>query len=359
LNKAKLAPLVAIVGGGSLLGREVRDVLSAGGLAVRTKLIGTDESEARTLTAEGGEPVVMTALDEENLAGARVVFLAGSAASSSKAFQVLSRRGPGPAVVDLTHALEDHAKARLRAPVVEPSDYEVAADAVHVIAHPASIVLAFFYTRLRQKHPFRRSIAHVFEPASERGQPGLDELRDQTVSLLAFKRLPKAVFDEQVSFNLLARYGSEAPEALEKFQLRIERDLASLLASYGERYSATPRERGRLVRSAQVPSLRLIQAPVFHGHSFSVWVEFEESPIVDALEQALACPEIDVRDANVEAPTNVGIAGQSGIAVGAITVDSNDPRAAWFWVVADNFRIVAENAVAVARALIGENGRAG
>jgi aspartate-semialdehyde dehydrogenase len=56
----------------------------------------------------------------------------------------------------------------------------------------------------------------------------------------------------------------------------------------------------------------------------------------------------------VDAPTNVGFAGQSGLAVGAISVDSNDPRACWFWVVADNFRILADNAVAVLRSLLAE-----
>jgi aspartate-semialdehyde dehydrogenase len=45
------------------------------------------------------------------------------------------------------------------------------------------------------------------------------------------------------------------------------------------------------------------------------------------------------------------MAGESGIAVGAITADRNNPRAVWFWVVADNIRIMAENAVAVARPL--------
>jgi aspartate-semialdehyde dehydrogenase len=206
------------------------------------------------------------------------------------------------------------------------------------MAHPAAIALAIFYSRLAFAFPFRRSVAHVFEPASERGQPGLDELKDQTVSLLTFKRWPRAVFDEQIGFNLLSSYGSDAPESLRKIESRIERDLASLLVHGG----------------LPMPSLRLVQAPVFHGHSFSVWVEFADNPGAVALERALPSASIDVRDSSVDAPTNVGFAGQSGLAVGAISVDSNDPRACWFWVVADNFRILADNAVAVLRSLLAE-----
>ena len=98
-----------------------------------------------------------------------------------------------------------------------------------------------------------------------------------------------------------------------------------------------------------MPSLRLIQAPVFHGYSVSAWVEFEESTGMDAIFQSLASANIDVRTKDHEPPTNVGVAGQGGITVGSITQDRNQPRAWWFWVVADNLQIAAENAWEVAR----------
>jgi hypothetical protein len=49
----------------------------------------------------------------------------------------------------------------------------------------------------------------------------------------------------------------------------------------------------------------------------------------------------------------VGVAGQSGIAVGAIAADRNHPRACWLWAAADNLRLVADNALSVAAALLG------
>jgi hypothetical protein len=45
----------------------------------------------------------------------------------------------------------------------------------------------------------------------------------------------------------------------------------------------------------------------------------------------------------------VGVAGQDGVAVGAVAMDRNDPQACWCWLVADNLRLAAENAVAVGR----------
>jgi len=51
-------------------------------------------------------------------------------------------------------------------------------------------------------------------------------------------------------------------------------------------------------------------------------------------------------------PSNAGIAGQSGLSVGAIEEDRNHPRAAWIWLVADNLRLAAENAIAVAKEVL-------
>lgn len=341
MDRPNFPPVVAIVGGGSLLGRELGELLSETKARFRVKLIGADENEAGSLTEQGGEPLIMTELDEENLAEAAVVFLAGSENSSRRALQIVSRAGASPVIVDVTNALEGDPKAALRAPVVEPRDFHPPLDVLHVVAHPAAIALALFLSRLHQKFPIRRSVINAFEPASERGKRGIDELQQQTVNLLTFKNLPKDVFDEQAGFNLLSRYGSEAPEALEKFESRIERHLAALLAQSG---------------TVPMPSVRLIQAPVFHGHSFSAWVEFEANPGTQALEAELATTQIDVRGPDVEAPTNVGIAGQGGIAVGGIRPDRNEPRAAWFWVVADNLRLTAENALMLARALLPEGG---
>jgi aspartate-semialdehyde dehydrogenase len=48
----------------------------------------------------------------------------------------------------------------------------------------------------------------------------------------------------------------------------------------------------------------------------------------------------------------VGITGESGLSVGAITQDRNHARACWIWMVADNLRLTVENALAVAKELL-------
>ncbi len=327
----------ALIGSESLLGREIRDIAASSSPALDLHLIAGDDEQPGKLTLVGEEPALVGALDAESLAGARAVFLAGSAESSRQALELLDRQ-PGPVIIDLTGAAENHPDARLRAPLVE-SEAEPDAPAVNVVAHPAAIALALLLRRLHARDAIRRSVVQVFAPASEYGTPGVEELQQQTVSLFSFKTLPRAIFDTQLAFNLLARYGEEAPVALEDSELRIEHHLATLLGLPGEG------------RGAPLPSLRLVQAPVFHGYSFSAWVDFYANPGVEALKSGLATLSIEVRGSEFEPPTNVGHAGQSGIAVGAIASDRNSPQACWFWLVADNLRLAAENAVALAQQL--------
>jgi aspartate-semialdehyde dehydrogenase len=285
------------------------------------------------LGADDEEVLALVPLTVESLTGSKVAFLAGSEASSRRALKL--NPPDGPVLIDLTGALEDQPHARLRAPTAEPTRSLPEPGLIPVIAHPAAIACAMLLTSLAKIGPVRRSIIHVFEPASERGKKGLDELRQQTVGVLTFQKLKMDVFDAQLGFNLLARYGEEALEPLEGVEERILRHVASLLALYP---------------SVPMPSLRLIQAPVFHGHSFSIWVEFDEIPNLTTLTEGLGAAGFDVR--SDDPPTNVSVAGMSGLSVGAIAVDPNQPRACWIWMVSDNLRLVAENALAVARGFL-------
>jgi aspartate-semialdehyde dehydrogenase len=92
-----------------------------------------------------------------------------------------------------------------------------------------------------------------------------------------------------------------------------------------------------------LPSLRLIQVPVFHGYSMSAWIEFAGNISVEEVRFALVSAQIEVRSAGEEVPTNVDIAAQSGIQVGDVRVDRNNPRAVWIWLVVDNLRWIADS----------------
>jgi aspartate-semialdehyde dehydrogenase len=270
------------------------------------------------------------------------VIVAGSQEGALKAYNFVKTAGGHPPLIDATAQLESQPEARILAPLLdsEPPGDSQSPGWLLVIAHPAACALALVLARLARRKSIRQAVAHIFEPASERGKRGVSELHQQTTSLLSFKTLDKDIFDAQLGFNLLAQYGSEAPAKLSAVEQRIERHIATLIS----------REHSGSV--IPMPSLRLVQAPVFHGYSISLWAEFEDAIDAAELGEALASARIEVRGQGDQAPDNVGAASQSGLMAGDVRIDRNNSRAAWFWVVADNIRLTAD-AVAALLPVIG------
>ena len=328
-----MAETIALVGSESLLGREIREVFGESALGQDLRLVAAEGEEPGKLTDVGDSVAFLTKLAPDAVEDSAVVILAGPSETSQ---QVLDLK-PSGTIIDLTYFTEDDPEARVRAPLVEGHDPSGSLAGPQIVAHPAAVAIAMVMARLHETHPLRQAIVHIFEPASERGQAGIDELQEQTMSLLNFQQLPKKVFDTQLSFAMLAQFGEQAPTRLEEVEERIERHLATLLERFG---------------SIPMPSLRLLQAPVFHGYTFSLWVDFEDAPSVDEIEDCLRDDSIDVRTSDTEAPSNIVVAGQSGVAVGGVRPDRNSSSAYWLWMAADNLRLAAETAALIARELV-------
>lgn len=321
---------LALIGADNLLGREIKEVLET---AHRTAHIESFASNGEAnFGEEEGEAVYRQAVTPETLGNADAVILAGSPEGSAKALAAVKGLPAPVKIIDCTGALDQEANARIFAPWI---DEALPHEQIVVVAHAAAAALALLLSRLTS-HSIARAVFEIFEPASEQGSLGIAELQQQTTNLLSFKALEKKIYDAQVSFAMLPVYGSDAAISLATIEQRVERHLATILA--------------RLIHMGNVvamPSLRLMQAPVFHGYTISGWIEFEKLAHADEVETALSSPEIDVRTGDQEAPTNVGVAGQSGLTVGDIRVDRNNPRAVWIWAAADNLRIVADSVAAI------------
>lgn len=318
-----------LVGGDTLLGKEVRELCAARKLPVDLIVAGTAADE-RVLTELEGEAAILEPLEASTFQDASAVLLAGNRQSSEQALSFLHGLKLGAAVVDVSGLLEELPAARLRAPLIEQAT--VLDAGIHVVAHPAALSLGRLLQMLHAVSPIRSCLATVFEPASERGSAGLEEMHQQSVSLFAFQPMPKRVFDAQATFNLLPRYGEEAETNLEDVEQRIEKHLAVFLAP----------------RGIPMPSVRLLHAPVFHGYCQSVWVEFERRPMIGELEHALSEGGVDLRRRGEEPVSNVSVAGQSGLAVSDIRADRGNGRACWLWLASDNLRAAADNAVLIA-----------
>jgi aspartate-semialdehyde dehydrogenase len=320
---------VAIVGAGTLKGKELKETLNQSKFpAIDIRLLDDDESLGQ-LDAVGDEVTFVQAVTAESFSDVRVAFFASDEAFTRKHWTLA--RDAGALIVDLSYTLEGEKGAALRSPWSAASDDEAAQ--VVVPAHPAAVVLALLLERARSVAEMRSVVATVFEPASELGRRGMDELHQQTVNLLSFQQMPTAIYDAQLAFNMLARYGSNAPAALETTERRILEHFQKI---------ASPR--------LPIPSLMLVQAPIFHGHVFSVYIELEKKVAVGDFAQALAGVHVVVARAG-ESPTNVGIAGQDEVAV-ALRRDAQRDNAFWLWAAADNLRVQSVTAVEAAQQAI-------
>jgi aspartate-semialdehyde dehydrogenase len=319
---SKTALKLALVGAETMLGVELREVLE--------RRLPSAEVALYAATGEGsfdekdGEAVYRDPLSAETARGSSAILTAGTPEGALKAYGLAKTAKGKLKIIDCSGHLENRPEARIVSPLLEVN----AEGWLSIPAHPAASAIALILTKLAGHRAIARSVVEIFAPASEYGKRGIAELHQQTTSLLAFKPLDQEVFDTQLSFNMLAQYGEEAPVKLSALEQRVERHIVSL---FGKQGAAPP-----------LPSLRLLQAPVFHGYSLSLWVEFDSNIAAAELGEALGSKRIDVRAFGEESPHNVGAANQSGLIAGDIRVDHNNPRAAWLWVVFDNLRVTAD-----------------
>ena len=102
--------------------------------------------------------------------------------------------------------------------------------------------------------------------------------------------------------------------------------------------------------SASDLSLLLLQAPIFHGHAFTLHIEIDQPADVQSISQALAGEHINLTLGADDAPSNVNAAGQSDIQL-SVLPDSSQPRSFWLWAASDNLRVAASTAVECAETM--------
>jgi len=97
--------------------------------------------------------------------------------------------------------------------------------------------------------------------------------------------------------------------------------------------------------------LMLIQAPIFHGHAFSLYIELERATDMANFTAALAGDHVEIWGGGEDSPSNVNAAGQEQIQV-LVRQDTQRKAGFWIWAASDNLRISAVAAVESAESLI-------
>lgn len=322
---------IAIVGASTLLGKELKDALAESPLgAADIQLLDEEEAQGQ-LDQVGDEAAIVQAIGSDAFDHVDFTFFCGTEALTQMHWRDALRAGS--TVLDLSGALDQQTGVLIRAPWVdqEARSADLFTPAI-VPAHPAALALALVMERLRQFASVRFAAATVLLPASEFGRGAMDELHQQTVSLLSFQGLPRAIYDAQAAYNLLSGLGESAVASMKTVEARIRRHYAALAG-----------ERGPVL------ALQAIHAPVFHGHTFSILVELESPVALARLEEALGGDHLDLVLEDTDSPSNLAATGQNDVLVRMRAESGLHPAAEtqrlWLWAASDNLRLFAQNAV--------------
>jgi aspartate-semialdehyde dehydrogenase len=320
-----------IVGASTLLGKELIDELNSSETGWDVRLVDAADSGGQ-LIAGGDEALVVQPLTPDVFEGTDAAFFAESVPTTRAHWR--EAQTAKATVIDLTGALEREHGALVRSPWIAGGKAPDAGTTIIIPAHPAAVMLGVVGSRLTKAFGRVQLAATVLEPASQQGARGMDELHQQTVSLLGFHSVPQEFYDAQVAFNLQIGLGETAKVDLSKIGETIRRHVMAVA--------------GEAVASSIV--MQLVQAPVFHGYAMSVFAELPGDADVAAMRGALQGGVITLTESAKDAPSNQSVTQQAGISV-AIREDavtSGGARGYWLWMAADNLKLAARHAVACA-----------
>ena len=323
------ATRVAVVGAATVEGGKLREALARRGVpGGRVHLYGTERGEA-VLGEYGGEARLIQEPDLDEIAGQDVVFLCEFSAVADRLVKLPGRKAT---VIDLTGRSLAGALARLVHRITAPGTAEERGGLL-ATPHPIAAVLA------EVLHPVHRSIgisevvAVVLRPASDFGEPGIEELREQTARLLRFEKAPREIFGRQLAFNLIPqRLLAGAEEGLER---RIAREVAELLGWAEDRLA-----------------IRLVAAPVFMGHALSLRLKLARDAGLEALSEAIGAAGKANRPGREPAETPLAAPEERRTDVSEVVEDGIGGF--WVWAIAGDVGAeAAEQAVLAAEAVVG------
>jgi aspartate-semialdehyde dehydrogenase len=339
MTSPKEAVRIAVAGASSLLGKELKSCLEESGFPASDVRLLDEEIVAGTLTEAGGEPTVIETVTEESFERVRFAFFTGSPEFSRR--HAAEARRAGAVVIDLSGGLGAETDAKLWIPALDavlapplvplptgkPQSLFVVPGAPADVAISISAALA--------PAGLARLAMTVLQPVSEHGAEAIEELESQVVNLLSFQPISQIVFDAQIGFNMLSNLGPESGIKLADRRARISSECRRYLE-------------GR----APVPAILLSQAPVFHSYAIAAYAEFSVAPVLEDVAERLQNAGLKVARAKDEPPSNVNVVAESRPVLRQPERDPSIETGVWLWAAADNLRVPAATAAAIAEKLL-------
>ena len=315
------------------MGAELRALLEESRFAGADLRLVDEEIVAGTLTVAGGEAAVIRPVEDDSFMKADMVLFSGSASFAQANLELA--KSSGAKIVDLSGGFTEQKGAvswfgKLDALLGREFPKETKSFGIPSAGATAAAALALAWSKVG----LRKMSLVCMQSVSEAGRAGIEELETQTGQLLSFQSAGRPVFDTQVAFNMVDRFGAASAQKLEVTRERLR---AETKACIGEKHSLV--------------ALQLLQAPVFYGTAFSACAELENG---DAEKIIQSCKDAGfaVAEEGGVGPSNVSAAGERNLQLSRPESDPGQSGSWWFWGAADNIRVPAANALKLAEMLL-------
>ena len=324
---------IVIAGASSLLGAELRSLLEESRFAGAEFRLVDEEIAAGVLTEAGGEPAVIQPVEEGTFERAAKVFFTGSADFTRA--NLAAARAASAKVIDLSGASSGLDETVNWFPKLDSLrgrkfQKDACVYAIPSAAGTAAASLAVGLSRIGAS----RLVMICFQAVSEAGRAGIEELESQTGQLLSFQGMGQPVFDTQVAFNLLDRFGPGSRHKLSGVRERVRTETQACVGKKGV-----------------MPALQVVHAPVFYGTTFAACAELAPGTKFEQVIAACEDAGFLIPSDGEPGPSNVSVAGEKVAHLAKPAEDPARPGAWWFWGAADNIRLPAANAVKLAEML--------
>ena len=329
---------IAIVGATGNVGRKIIEVLEKKELAIdNLYLLASSKSAGSKIKFKGKQHEVFD-LENFDFSKAKITFFAAGGKISEK-FAVNAAKNS--IIIDNSSYFRMDPDVPLIVPQVNPEHLNDIKK--NIIANPncstAQLVIAL--KPLHDLFKIKRVVVSTYQSVSGGGKAPMDELIEQTKSVLDNKKVVSKNFTKQIAFNVIPQIDIFSDEGYTKEELKMTNETKKIL---DEKIDLTA---------------TCVRIPVLVSHSESVNIQFEKPFSLDEVKKALdnfeGCKVIDERsDGGYSSP--VEAAGKDETFISRIREDKTTKNGLNLWIVSDNLlRGAALNAVEIAEILIKNN----
>ena len=329
---------IAIVGATGNVGRKIIEVLEKKELSIdNLYLLASSKSAGSKIKFKGKQHEVFD-LENFDFSKAKITFFAAGGKISEK-FAVNAAKNS--IIIDNSSYFRMDPDVPLIVPQVNPEHLNDIKK--NIIANPncSTAQLVIVLKPLHDLFKIKRVVVSTYQSVSGGGKAPMDELIEQTKSVLDNKKVVSKNFTKQIAFNVIPQIDIFSDEGYTKEELKMTNETKKIL---DEKIDLTA---------------TCVRIPVLVSHSESVNIQFEKPFSLDEVKKALdnfeGCKVLDERsDGGYSSP--VEAAGKDETFISRIRQDKTTKNGLNLWIVSDNLlRGAALNAVEIAETLIKNN----